>query len=66
MREKNERVGRNPKTGERIKINTRRVLTERASQILKAMLKGADTAALRSNSIRRRRCKWLPFGIEIG
>lgn len=42
VREKNERVGRNPQTGEQIKISARRVLTFRPSQVLKAMLNGED------------------------
>lgn len=40
VRGKNERVGRNPQTGEQIKISARRVLTFRPSQVLKAMLNG--------------------------
>lgn len=35
LRDKNERVGRNPKTGIEVPITPRRVLTFRASQILK-------------------------------
>ena len=42
VRGKNERVGRNPQTGEQIKISARRVLTFRPSQVLKAMLNGED------------------------
>jgi integration host factor subunit alpha len=34
-RQKNERIGRNPKTGEEVPITPRRVLTFRASHILK-------------------------------
>lgn len=34
-REKSERVGRNPKTGEEVPITPRRVLTFRASHVLK-------------------------------
>ena len=40
------RVGRNPQTGEQIKISARRVLTFRPSQVLKAMLNGEDTTGL--------------------
>jgi integration host factor subunit alpha len=47
VREKNERVGRNPQTGEQIKISARRVLTFRPSQVLKAMLNGEDVTGLR-------------------
>ena len=35
IREKNERIGRNPKTGEQVAITPRRVLTFRASHVLK-------------------------------
>ena len=36
LREKNERPGRNPKTGEEIPISARRVVTFRSGQKLKA------------------------------
>jgi integration host factor subunit alpha len=49
VREKKERVGRNPQTGERITIGARRVLTWRPSQILKAMLNGEDVAGLKED-----------------
>ena len=35
LRDKNERIGRNPKTGEEVPITPRRVMTFRASQLLK-------------------------------
>ena len=35
MREKNERVGRNPKTGEEVPITPRRVLSFRPSHLMK-------------------------------
>lgn len=35
-RDKEERIGRNPKTGEEVPITPRRVLVFRASQVLKA------------------------------
>ncbi len=38
LREKNERVGRNPKTGEEITINSRRVLTFKTSRILRDLV----------------------------
>jgi integration host factor subunit alpha len=38
IRGKNERVGRNPQTGEPITIYSRRVLTFKPSQVLKAQL----------------------------
>jgi integration host factor subunit alpha len=46
VRKKNERVGRNPQTGEQIKISARSVLTFRPSQVLKAMLNGEEYAHL--------------------
>lgn len=39
VRQKNERIGRNPKTGEEVPITSRRVLTFRPSQILKDKVK---------------------------
>ena len=38
VREKHSRLGRNPQTGERLKISARRVLTFKPSQVLKAAL----------------------------
>ena len=38
LRQKNQRPGRNPKTGEEIPITARRVVTFHASQKLKAMV----------------------------
>ena len=35
LRDKNERVGRNPKTGEEVPISPRRVITFKASNVLK-------------------------------
>lgn len=46
VREKKERVGRNPQTGDQIKISARRVLTFRPSQVLKAQLNGESTEGL--------------------
>lgn len=46
VRGKNERIGRNPQTGEQIKITARRVLTFRPSQVLKAMLNGEEYSHL--------------------
>jgi integration host factor subunit alpha len=46
VRGKNERIGRNPQTGDQIKISARRVLTFRPSQVLKAMLNGEDITGL--------------------
>lgn len=49
VRGKNERVGRNPQTGEQIKISARRVLTFRPSQVLKAMLNGEDITGMKDD-----------------
>ena len=38
LRDKNERPGRNPKTGEKIPISARRVVTFKAGQKLKARM----------------------------
>ena len=45
VREKAERVGRNPKTGEEVPIRPRRVVVFRASQVLKKRVKGAPEGA---------------------
>ena len=42
VRDKKSRVGRNPQTGKEIEISARRVLTFRASQVLKNVLNGLD------------------------
>jgi integration host factor subunit alpha len=47
VKEKKERVGRNPQTGDQIKISARRVLTFKPSQVLKAVLNGGDVSLLR-------------------
>src|SRR5450631_814379 len=45
LRDKRQRPGRNPQTGEPIKISERRVLTFKASQILKQVLNQRAAAA---------------------
>lgn len=40
LRDKSERIGRNPKTGVEVPITSRRVLTFRASQMLKERVTG--------------------------
>lgn len=45
VREKGERVGRNPKTGEEVPILPRRVLVFRASQVLKNRINPDPPAA---------------------
>ena len=42
LRDKGERVGRNPKTGVEVPIAPRRVLTFRASQIMRDGISGAE------------------------
>ncbi len=42
LRDKNERIGRNPKTGIEVPITPRRVMTFRASQILKERIAEGD------------------------
>ena len=42
LRDKNERIGRNPKTGVEVPITPRRVLTFRASQLLKQRIVDGD------------------------
>ena len=44
LRDKPQRPGRNPKTGEAIPITARRVVTFHASQKLKAVVEGDDDA----------------------
>ncbi|MGB1027518.1 MAG: HU family DNA-binding protein, partial [Rhodospirillaceae bacterium] len=46
VREKGERIGRNPKTGEEVPILPRRVLVFRPSQLLKARINGLDTTGM--------------------
>ena len=43
IREKGERIGRNPKTGEEVPITPRRVLVFRASNIMKSQINDALT-----------------------
>ena len=42
VRDKGQRVGRNPKTGQEAPILPRRVLVFRASNVLKSLINGAD------------------------
>jgi integration host factor subunit alpha len=42
VRKKGGRVGRNPKTGQEVPITPRRVLTFRASQVMKNIVNGLD------------------------
>jgi integration host factor subunit alpha len=45
VRQKGQRVGRNPKTGEEVPINPRRVLVFRASHVLKDQINGGVAKA---------------------
>lgn len=45
VRQKNERIGRNPKTGVEVPIKPRRTLTFRASHVLKDAVNGIVTSA---------------------
>lgn len=48
VREKGERIGRNPKTGEEVPILPRRVLVFRPSQVLKDRINGAPVGSAQS------------------
>jgi integration host factor subunit alpha len=45
VRDKGQRVGRNPKTGQEVPFLPRRVLVFRASNVLKSLINGADGEA---------------------
>ncbi|NQV54807.1 MAG: integration host factor subunit alpha [Rhodospirillales bacterium] len=45
VREKGQRVGRNPKTGEEVPILPRKVLVFRPSQVLKSQISGSGPSA---------------------
>lgn len=51
LRDKPQRPGRNPKTGEEIPISARRVVTFHASQKLKAMVDGASAQRNPAHSV---------------
>ncbi len=51
LRDKPQRPGRNPKTGEEIPISARRVVTFHASQKLKAMVDGAAAQHIAPQSV---------------
>lgn len=46
VRQKAERIGRNPQTGGQITISARKVLTFRPSQVLKAIVNGKDASGI--------------------
>ncbi|MGN6582132.1 MAG: integration host factor subunit alpha [Rhizobiaceae bacterium] len=45
VRDKNERIGRNPKTGQEVPILPRKVMTFKASNVLKQRILGAHQAS---------------------
>jgi integration host factor subunit alpha len=45
VRQKGQRIGRNPKTGEEVPIRPRRVLVFRASHVLKDLINGGEQEA---------------------
>jgi integration host factor subunit alpha len=53
LRDKPQRPGRNPKTGEEIPITARRVVTFHASQKLKSMVEEANPAGSDNGSLAR-------------
>ncbi|MFC5548928.1 integration host factor subunit alpha [Massilia aerilata] len=53
LRDKPQRPGRNPKTGEEIPITARRVVTFHASQKLKGMVEEANPASADNGSLAR-------------
>lgn len=51
VRDKKERIGRNPKTGEEVPISPRRVMTFKASNVLKSrVLKGHMTRKVKGKA----------------
>lgn len=46
VRQKGQRIGRNPKTGEEVPIHPRRVLVFRPSQVLKSRINGQQVEPL--------------------
>jgi integration host factor subunit alpha len=52
LRDKRQRPGRNPQTGQPIRISERRVLTFKASQILKQTLNGHADGGAERNGLR--------------
>ena len=53
VREKKSRVGRNPQTGEEIRITARRVLSFRPSQVLKSALNTAPGPVASGSGLKR-------------
>jgi integration host factor subunit alpha len=55
VRQKGQRIGRNPKTGQEVPIKPRRVMVFRASNILKQRLNGASKADVAEAAAREAR-----------
>ncbi|GHD07420.1 integration host factor subunit alpha [Tianweitania populi] len=53
VREKNERIGRNPKTGEEVPISPRRVMTFKASNVLKSRIIDGHTSAAKPSKAKK-------------
>ena len=53
IRDKNERIGRNPKTGEEVPITPRRVLSFRPSQLMKERVAAGNAAPSRRGGTKR-------------
>ncbi len=52
VRQKSERIGRNPKTGEEVPIKPRRVLVFRASNVLKSRINSALSDRMSAPGVR--------------
>lgn len=50
VRQKGERIGRNPKTGDEVPILPRKVLVFRPSQLLKARIRGEDVSGMAADA----------------
>ncbi len=50
VRQKGQRIGRNPKTGDEVPILPRKVLVFRPSQLLKARIRGGLVAAAKAST----------------
>ena len=61
VREKKQRIGRNPQTGEPIPISARRVLTFKPSQVLKNIL-NPDKAAEKRRPVMQ---QWADYCLDL-
>lgn len=55
VRSKNQRIGRNPRTGEEVPIDPRRVVTFKASPNFKSAVNGETAPTVRSTRPRRKK-----------